>query len=645
MVPIQKINLQFYYLGQPMNQPTQPVLNSTVRSSNAENLLIKKVILALGACLVLTLARADEVANWPRLDFPFSGVGLEDLPGRAILVNDSLENVKARLSKQWPDASWEEDKGYLRDAYKWQYLWLKKAPTAISKQESDLETILAAAQHLVITSGEKEQLIAERRRLLVTDGAFDRAQDDRIFDRAYLRISYFSQGKLSRKGKHDYAALIDVAPALHTDKPVTLLWVSSVDVSTSHRFSLMQCMTGVACFPIPTIDTDYSTVPVERSRFTQAVSKAIDGLDLRTVQDSDLHLDDYYDQLRSHDEDVPLPTVDAGTAPLVDSVVMPLPVDSRAPRGLQIAAVAGDRLLLYSTGDGLATQLREISWAQGEFRNVTLANDIQLSRLYPDLKGFWAVGSVQIQHFGPHGIQTFQPDQQGRKTYFAPREWQVLPGVGLVNSASADAQGTLMLRPDGSGTWLKIPPARQRAIGTVYAHTGIQAMILADRKLWFKDAFVFGFDPLSQKIEGSLPGRRHADFGSLAGGWGVTCAYSNRCTAFDLHDQAPAWVFPNDNNMFALARTAHGKLLAVGNGFGSVSLWDMPSQRPIARVSTPEGMKLIDLSFSWSGDKVWLLYESPDAQGTMSLRSWDIPTQFRDPANGMNIPYRFRTED
>jgi hypothetical protein len=98
---------------------------------------------------------------------------------------------------------------------------------------------------------------------------------------------------------------------------------------------------------------------------------------------------------------------------------------------------------------------------------------------------------------------------------------------------------------------------------------------------------------------------------------------------------------PADYLKLAVARSAHGRLLAYAKGDNSrnepVVVWDMKTGTAVANIRKPEELDVLSVAFNWRGDELWIQARSRKTQ-TLGVMIWPIPDALRDPADLRNVP-------
>ncbi|RYF50939.1 MAG: hypothetical protein EOO38_04455 [Cytophagaceae bacterium] len=190
------------------------------------------------------------------------------------------------------------------------------------------------------------------------------------------------------------------------------------------------------------------------------------------------------------------------------------------------------------------------------------------------------------------------------------------------------------------------PPMANR-----WASTDGETMDLGDGLFWFGRKGLVGVSPETGRAIKSFPGVNETRvagplvFGSIAGNWVLQTTtasnYSQVLRVYRLTDGLPLYDLPSDLNIAASARSAHGRLLAYARGgfkeTNSILVWDMTTGAPVASIAKPIDADVLSIAFNWRGDELWIqaLDRSTARQGVMI---WQIPNALKDPADSLNVP-------
>jgi hypothetical protein len=181
-----------------------------------------------------------------------------------------------------------------------------------------------------------------------------------------------------------------------------------------------------------------------------------------------------------------------------------------------------------------------------------------------------------------------------------------------------------------------------------YANT----LELGDGLFWFDRMGMVGVSPATGKAQKSfrvLPSSDYSAslvFGSSAGNWVLNATktangYKEVLRVHQLTDGAPLYDLPADYLKLAVARSAHGRLLAYAKGDNSrnepVVVWDMKTGTAVANIRKPEELDVLSVAFNWRGDELWIQARSRKTQ-TLGVMIWPIPDALRDPADLRNVP-------
>ncbi|MCL2523580.1 MAG: hypothetical protein FWF17_03170 [Betaproteobacteria bacterium] len=163
---------------------------------------------------------------------------------------------------------------------------------------------------------------------------------------------------------------------------------------------------------------------------------------------------------------------------------------------------------------------------------------------------------------------------------------------------------------------------------------------LGDGLLWAADAALYAVSPETGKVVDFAPATvSQLFFGSRAAGWVMAMAsrppdgHSRPVLRVaDLASGLPRYDLYFGGSMSTAARTANGRLFAVSDK-DSLTVFDMQSGTPVARLNAPEDYKFLDVAFSWDGSRLWAYTFTYGSAKPNKLVAWDIPQPLRDPVS------------
>ena len=242
-----------------------------------------------------------------------------------------------------------------------------------------------------------------------------------------------------------------------------------------------------------------------------------------------------------------------------------------------------------------------------------------------------------------------------------PDNWIVQPGQGIAFSAGAELFALGKERNWTHTTWdEKLRRAVSDALNQSKARTKNNIIHFGDGLFWLADHDGYGIDPGTARVAQTVvTSRRSVFFGSLSAGWGlglstdvfwfeylttVVRGYGYHFPIVDLVSGKPRFnVRVGDFQQYGVARSAHGRLLAISHGRyptrGLAIVLDMKGNKPLATLRLPQDYVIGAMAFSWQGNKLWLYAQKAGGGfGERKMIVWDVPAGLADAAQGVDVP-------
>ncbi|WP_369340544.1 YncE family protein [Comamonas guangdongensis] len=461
-----------------------------------------------------------------------------------------------------------------------------------------------------------------------------------------------TQGK-SRAQQIDYGTVMDIS-SLVDRPPLTLVWYGGTASTVTRKLKLMSCMVGVTCIPNPHIE--HNTRAAEH--LDPALASYLDGLASRmqalAPAGASHVMQAYFDAYARSAPRLAPATLQASAATPARLPAVALPADESELRRRD----NGDwNLLALPDGSLLASGAaahRYVSHGDSVQRQaVDGLNGTRGLKIDPE-------GLVWGLATGEEGAPRLLAWRPGGK----PASYAPAPGVQAwrINNWTIRAGGGVALRLDDQmyaltpqGRWNQrkwnAEPRRAASDAVEHALPWIYspAIHFGDGLFWAADRDGYGIDPDTARVSRSI--KTSTDrlfFGSHAGGWALAPAtdaegaqifriinLANGQQRFNL--ATPAAYYTS-----SMARSAHGRLLAISGGESAVTVINMKSGQIALNLRVSTNHSVSAMAFSWKGDKLWI-YASAQGNGPPSeLTAWDVPADLIDGAEGRNIPDQLR---
>ena len=676
-------------------EPNIPAsLDRSASRSSGKNRLTTALLLSMFSFPAVSTAAETSL---PQLSLEVRG---HRASGAYFLVSQPFSRVKSELQKNL--AAKPALKGFKASdesaplshmEYCWSDIALSRHPevrVALNQQikEKSAATFTAALTAGVITAEERtrfEQAIAQQRgynKEAITGAPF--------FSQRITRWSYQRRRGTSERYNDDYVTIMDVSPLLGR-APVTLVWISGTltEITSQGRGRNRSISKSTYDLLFPSwpdrLQPDKRLITV--LRFVEGMAKRMPALSNEDTRDAMRGLSSDEREIAAAE------SVDITTAPTVDVQGFDLPADEDhirpAPNLIRRCSLdyrATWRMLALPDGSILASGLASHRFVQRE---------AEVERL-DAMPGMQAVDDLKIDPTGTvwgHGVtsdgarffQSWSPVSNSGETYqvcspnrasalpleltedqisrtCAPRypdNWIVQPGRGIAFSAGAELFALGEEKKWTHATWdEKLRRAVSDALDQFITHARNNIIRFGDGLFWLADHDGYGIDPITARVARTVAtSHRGVFFGSLSAGWGlglpsdvywfeylttVVGGHDYHFPIVDLASGKPRLdVQIGDLLQFSIARSAHGRLLAISNGSyprGLAIVLDMKDSKPLATLRAPEDYLIDAMAFSWQGDKLWLYARKAGDSGERKMIVWDVPTGLADAAQGVDVP-------
>ncbi|MBP6707131.1 MAG: hypothetical protein KA134_07520, partial [Achromobacter sp.] len=267
------------------------------------------------------------------------------------------------------------------------------------------------------------------------------------------------------------------------------------------------------------------------------------------------------------------------------------------------------------------------------------------------------VWSLATDEHGAPRLQAWRPG--GKPVAYAPA-----PGMQAwrINNWTIRAGGGVALRQDdqlyaltpqgrwSQHTWNAEPRrAASDAVEHALPWSHSAAIHFGDGLFWAADRDGYGIDPDTARVSRSIKtSTGKLFFGSHAGGWALAPATdAEGAQVFRVIDPATGLprfdlATPAANYTSSVARSAHGRLLAISGGESAVTVIDMKSGKIALNLRVSDSHAVSAMAFSWKGDKLWIHARAQGNGPPSELTAWDVPAGLIDGAEGRNIPDQLR---
>lgn len=461
-----------------------------------------------------------------------------------------------------------------------------------------------------------------------------------------------TQGK-SRAQQIDYGTVMDLSSLVDTP-PLTLVWYGGIATNVTRQFKLMSCMVGVTCFPDPHIERNTRAA----EHLDPALESYLDGLASRMqalAPASAGHVMQAYFDAYARGRPQPAPMkVQASALPPTHLPGIALPADEADVRRYdnddwRLLALPDGSLLASGpaahryTPQGGSVQRQAVSGLNGA-RGLKIAPDGQVWSLSTGEDG-----APRLQAWRPGGKPVAYAPAPGMQTWRVSN-WTIRAGGGV--ALRLDDQ-LYALTPQGrwsQHTWDAKPrSAASDAVEHALPWSHSAAIHFGDGLFWAADRDGYGIDPDTARVSRSIKtSTGKLFFGSHAGGWALAPATdAEGAQIFRIIDPASGLprfdlATPAANYTSSVARSAHGRLLAISGGESAVTVIDMKSGEIALNLRVSDSHSVSAMAFSWKGDKLWIYARTQGNGPPSELTAWDVPAGLIDGAEGRNIPDQLR---
>jgi len=549
----------------------------------------------------------------------------------------------------------------------------------------------------VITAEERtrfEQAIAQQQ-------SYDKDTTDGhpFFSQRIARWSYERHRTGSHRYNDDYIKIMDISPLLG-HAPVTLVWFCGFS-GTRTKFnrhqqgfnlSLPISMSLDSSRDLPTIKKGAKRLDPRLKGFMRHMAKMAKRMPVLSNNDTRHAMRAY--SVGAFRREVAAPeTFDMTTALTTDVRGFDLPVDED-----QIRPAPGQRLtwqmLALPDGSVMASGLASHRFVQHEAEIERLD---AMPGLYPveDLKidpdgtvwghGMTSDGARFFRSWSPASASgsTYQVCDSNRVSVLLlglsldqmsrtcdprhPDDWIVRPGQGIAFSSDAE-----LFAHDKEGKWThrtwdeKLRRTVSNALYRAMPRSDDSHILIrfGDGLFWQADHDGYGIDPMTVRVVRTIAKPRQSIFfGSLSANWGfgfsteivqpdddipyrpeVLWPYTGNFRITDLATGEPRLDVKTGALIYdcSVARSAHGRLLAISDNSGLAVVLDMKEGKPLATLRMPKDYAIDTMVFSWQGDKLWIYARKAEGAGRRKMIVWDIPGELADAAQGMEVPDQMR---
>ncbi|WP_288854984.1 hypothetical protein [uncultured Pseudomonas sp.] len=492
--------------------------------------------------------------------------------------------------------------------------------------------------------------------------------DDKLLKDLPITRYTFSMNHLSDSlNVEEHVVLMDVS-TLIGPSPLTLLWYAGEKTSW-HRtdFKFFSCMPGVTCVPDPHWEKETQTedfVNVVRTAHLENIARRFSAYSSTYVRELELVMDG---------EAAPRPAI------------APLQPPRRLADGLVVTA---DWYVLHGIDSALKNgPIRSLSGGHFYFPGGTKNDAGSLLLLKGEtisvqpVRGGRYISESQVDALGRLWLMRNEtPDWTSQIKHSCVRQ---VSNSGEMQESGICMQSTLtprwLLRADGrsylyaeshmatrnqfpervmdmrSGKaigmqtfWTNRSEVIQRALHERLPKAPSEGPDLGDGLFWFTNHGLVGISPETGKAEKSYRlSVKGPVFGSSAGDWVLAKAvrldnYKYAYRIQRLSSGEPIFELVSDFDASALARTAHGKLLAMSVSNVQVSnqvlVWDLHTGTNIARIQVPQGMQVHSTAFNREGTELWVQVWQRHSD-TSGVLIWQVPASLHDAADGNSAPY------
>lgn len=579
------------------------------------------------------------------------------IPATPVQVRDALKSSLQGNDYRWNDDSaplWSMDSA-------WVDISMRHRPeVALALQHE------AAAKTIPLFDRALSQGVLTAEERTHFEKAF--AGQNAFEDDSLKRLPFFAQqierwrfGSMrgDRFARYDQqGGVMDVSP-MFNQTPMTLVWFAGSKSIVRHQMHLFGCMTGVTCFPSPGIDRKEESVEYIDTDFDDRVYAVATTMHALGTSEADARMHVLIRDLPGRQK--PDEVHDTATAPSGNLAIYDLPADEENLRRYDNDAW---RLLPLSDGSVLAagSQSRRYVVQHGAVVHTDeppsyigragprvdahgvvwgFKDDGQTTRLVAWSPGQNKATSTPLPMLGADQLLdnwTLRPDGSvalliGDKLYVTAGK----PGDLKSTTWNGDLRRDVSDSLEHALPWLWSP--------TIHFNDGL---------FWWTDRDAYGVSPLTGKVVANITTSvDSAFFGSRDAGWAIALANLPtgegpvlRVIDLSTGQSRGDWRTRGVSYMAGAARTAHGRLLAIGSTSAGVpiTVFDMKAGKPLVNLLPPQGYALTAAAFSWQGDKLWLYLEEEGAPSRRKLAVWNVPAEYMDATSPGTQPDQLRCQ-
>jgi hypothetical protein len=579
------------------------------------------------------------------------------IPAPAVQVRDALKNSLQAGAFQWNEDGaplWSMDSAWVEVSMRHRAevaraLRRKAAATAAPLLDNALSQGVVSADertHFEDALGEQHEFEQ------------DDLKDMPFFAQQIERWQ-FGSTRRDRFARYDQqGGVMDVSP-MFDRTPMTLVWFTGSKSISRHKLRLVSCMIGVACIPSPGIDRSEDSVQYIDADFDDrlhAVALAMHAID-RGQSDASMHV-----LIRDQPErQLPVEVGDSAIAPNGELTFYDLPADEE---NLRRYDNDGWRLLPLSDGSMLAAGQQSRRYVVQEGALLHTDEPPRFSgRVGPRVDAHGVVWGFN-DSVAPTRLIAWSPAQ--KKVAATPLP--MLDGDRLLDNWTPTADGGVALligdtlyttagkmddlKSTGWNSRLRrnVSDSLEHALPWLWSPT----IHFNDGLFWWTDRDAYGVSAMHGKVVADI--RTSTDkmfFGSRDAGWAIALADlpssgETVLRVMDLSTGKPRgdWRTPGTSYTSGVARTAHGRLLAIGSDTQGLrtTVFDMKTGKPLVNLLPPQGYVLKAAAFSWQGDKLWLYLEEEGGASHRKLAVWNVPAPYIDASSPDAQPDQLRCQ-
>lgn len=475
-----------------------------------------------------------------------------------------------------------------------------------------------------------------------------------FFAQTIPRWSFHREQAKSRPAQKDYGTVMDISP-MAGRSPMTLVWFGGTSTSVSRQFKLFSCMVGVTCVPYPHIERKTESSSRADPALERAVAGFAQGMQALPSADADRIMQGYFDAYGLGAGAAAVPVVRSASLPEASLPGAELPADESMLRRYDnhdwsLLALPDGSLLASGSAShrylpqGDTVERRDAAPEFGPAFNLKI-----------DASGM--VWGSSIGSDGARAVLAWRPGQGESVSHALPRDlsywpangWTARPAGGVAVRAS---DSLFVLSPQGEWsrhTWngalrSQVDDVLERAMPRAHS----RRIHFGDGLFWSADRGAYGIDPGTARVARSAKtSTENLFFGSLPGNWALATIHGNDARRFRVVDLSTGRArfdvdTPAANYTSSLARSARGRLLAVGGSDNAVTVLDMAEGKPLLNLRLPKSESVSAMAFSWKGDRLWIYARKVGSADGARLIAWNVPDGLADGAAGADFPDQLR---